>query len=148
MKFLLDASALLPLVTRSGKRLIADAAQEDLITTDLGIYEACNGLWKLVTLVKTISLQDAQEIIAVLNDLTSKKLIQITNFTAIDLSSTLNLAQLNHMTFYDASYIVVAQKAKLALVTEDQKLFKIANNYVKAMRFSELEKEFFELSHS
>jgi predicted nucleic acid-binding protein len=134
---------MLPLVTRSGKRLIADAAQADLITTDLAIYEACNGLWKLATLLKTISLQNAQEIISLLNELTTKNLIQTINFTAIDLPSTLNLAQLNRITFYDASYIAATQKAKSALVTENQKLCKIASNYAKTIRFSELEKEFF-----
>jgi len=142
LKFLLDASAMLPIVTRSGKKLIADAAQADFITTDLAIYEACNGLWKLSTLLKTISLENAQEIVELLNELTTKNLIQTINFTTIDLLSTLNLAQTNHLTFYDASYITAAQNIKATLVTEDKKLFKTANNYVKTMSVAQLEKEF------
>jgi len=142
LKFLLDASAMVPMITRSGKKLIADSAQADFITTDLAIYEACNGLWKLATLLKTISLQNAQDIATVLNELTAKNLIQTINFTMIDLPSTLNLAQANHITFYDASYIAAAQRVRAALVTEDQKLCKVANNYVKTMSVAQLEKEF------
>lgn len=142
MKFLLDASAMLPLVTRSGKKLIAESAQADFITTDLAVYEACNGLWKLATLLKTISPQDAQDIATVLNELTAKNIIQTINFTAIDLPYTLALAQKSHITFYDASYIAAAQNVKATLVTEDQKLCKAANNFVKTMSFAQLQNEF------
>ena len=142
MKFLLDASAILPLLTRSGRNLIVNATQADLIITDLAIYEACNGLWKLATLLKTVSLRNAQELVALLNELTTKNLVQTVNFTAIDLLATLNLAQLNRLTFYDASYIVAAQRVKGILVTEDQELYKTANSYVKTISFAQLEKEF------
>lgn len=141
MKFLLDASALLPLVTRSGKKLIAEAAQADLITTDLAIYEACNGLWKLATLLKTLTLKDAQDIATVLNELTAKNLIQTINFTSIDLAHTLGIAQKTQVTFYDASYIATAQNIKATLATEDQKLLKAASKSVKTMSFAQLQNE-------
>jgi predicted nucleic acid-binding protein len=142
LKFLLDASAILPLLTRTGRNLIVNATQTDLIITDLAIYEACNGLWKLATLLKTISLQNAQELVTLLDKLTTKNLVQTINFTMIDLLATLNLAQSNRLTFYDASYIVAAQGVKGILVTEDQKLCKTANSYVKTISFAQLEKEF------
>lgn len=141
MKFLLDASALLPLVTRSGKKLIAEAARADLITTDLAIYEACNGLWKLATLLKTLTLKDAQDIATVLNELTAKNLIQTINFTSINLAQTLDIAQKAQITFYDASYISAAQNTKATLVTEDQKLLKAASKSVKTMSFTQLQNE-------
>jgi predicted nucleic acid-binding protein len=141
LKFLLDASALLPLVTRSGKKLIAEAARADLITTDLAIYEACNGLWKLATLLKTLTLKDAQDIATVLNELTAKNLIQTINFTSIDLSHTLGIAQKTQVTFYDASYIATAQNIKATLATEDQKLLKAASQSVKTMSFAQLQNE-------
>jgi len=62
MKYLLDASALLPLITRAGRQLIVEASRENFVTTDLAIYEACNSLWKLATLLKSISLEDAVDI--------------------------------------------------------------------------------------
>ena len=141
MKFLLDASALLPLVTRSGKKLIAEAAGVDLITTDLAIYETCNGLWKLATLLKTLTLKDAQDIATVLNELTAKNLIQTINFTSINLAQTLDIAQKAQITFYDASYISAAQNTKATLVTEDQKLLKAASKSVKTMSFTQLQNE-------
>ena len=142
MKFLLDASAILPLLTCSGRNLIVNATRADLIVTDLAIYEACNGLWKLAALLKTISLQNAQELVALLNELTTKNLVQTINFTVLDLLATLNLAHSNRLTFYDASYIVATQAVKGVLVTEDEKLCKTANSYVKTISFAQLEKEF------
>lgn len=141
MKFLLDASALLPLITRSGKKLIAEAANADLLTTDLAIYESCNGLWKLATLLKTLTLKDAQDIATVLNELTAKNLIQTINFTSINLAQTLDIAQKAQITFYDASYISAAQNTKATLATEDQKLLKAASKSVKTMSFTQLQNE-------
>ena len=141
MKFLLDASALLPLVTRSGKKLIAMAACAELITIDLAIYEACNGLWKLATLLKTLTLKDAQDIATVLNELTAKNLIQPISFTSIDLAHTLDIAQKAQVTFYDASYIAAAQNIKATLATEDQKLLKAANKFVRTRSFLQLQNE-------
>ncbi len=142
MKYLLDASALVPLLTRSGRNLIDTASQADLITTDLGIYETCQAFWKLTTLMKTISLQEAQELVALLKELTNKNLVLNISFNAIDLQSTLALAQSNHITFYDASYLVATQKVKGILVTEDQKLSKTANRHIKTISFSGLQKQF------
>ena len=141
MKFLLDASALLPLITRSGKKLITEAANADLLTTDLAIYESCNGLWKLATLLKTLTLKDAQDIATVLNELTAKNLIQTINFTNINLAQTLDIAQKAQITFYDASYITIAQDIKATLVTEDKKLLKAATKSVKTMSFTQLQNE-------
>jgi predicted nucleic acid-binding protein len=128
-------------VTRSGKKLIAEAAHAELITTDLAIYEACNGLWKLATLLKTLTLKDAQDIATVLNELTAKNLIQTINFTSINLAQTLDIAQKAQITFYDASYISAAQNTKATLVTEDQKLLKAASKSVKTMSFTQLQNE-------
>jgi len=141
LKFLLDASALLPLVTRSGKKFIAEAAGVDLITTDLAIYETCNGLWKLATLLKTLTLKDAQDIATVLNELTAKNLIQAINFTSIHLAQTLDIAQKMQVTFYDASYITATQNIKATLATEDKKLFKAASKSVKTISFPQLQNE-------
>jgi len=142
LKFLLDASAMLPVVMKGGRKLIANAAQTDLVTTDLAVYEACNGLWKLVVLTKSMSSQNAQETISLMNELISKNLIKTINFAMLDLTFSFNLAQTNHITFYDATCITAAQRANSVLVTEDKKLFKIASDYVKTMQFAELEKEF------
>jgi predicted nucleic acid-binding protein len=141
LKILLDASALLPLITQSGKKLITEASHTDFWTTDLAIYESCNAIWKLVTLLKTLTSKEAQNIIEVLKELTDKNLIKTTNFTNINLPNTLDIAQKLQLTFYDASYITASQNLKATFVTDDQKLLKAANKYTQTITFSGLQSE-------
>lgn len=139
MKYLLDTSALLPLVVRRGKQLIVEASHEDLATTDLAIYEACNSLWKLATLMKSISIEDAVDTAITIKDLAIKGVIKPINFMKIDFSSTLQIAHREGLTFYDASYITIARSAEATLVTEDEKLKKTASKFVKTITYSDLE---------
>ena len=139
MKYLLDASALLPLVTRRGKQLIVEASREDLVTTDLAIYEACNSLWKLAKLLKSISLEDAVDVATTLKDLAMRSVIQPINFTKLDFSHTLKRAYTERLTFYDVSYITTAESTEAILVTEDEKLRKAASKFVKTITYTDLE---------
>ena len=139
MKYLLDASALLPLVTRRGKQLIVEASRENLVTTDLAIYEACNSLWKLATLLKTISLEDAVDVATTLKDLIMENVIQPINFAKLDFPHTFKRAYRERLTFYDASYITSAEGIEAILVTEDEKLWKTASKFVKTITYTDLE---------
>jgi predicted nucleic acid-binding protein len=139
VKYLLDASALLPLVTRRGGRLIADVLRLDLITTDLAVYEACNSLWKLATLLKTMTLEDASDVGKVLTDVTARGVIQTVDFAHLDLSRTLSIAHRERLTFYDASYIVAAKSKEAVLVTGDEKMLKVAGKFVRALAYSRFE---------
>jgi len=141
MKYLLDASALLPLITSRGKQLISEASKQDLFTTDLAIYEACNTLWKLSALLKTISIEDATNIVAAIKDITSYEIIQPINHTELDLASTLKMAHQQNLTFYDASYIITAKSLEATFVTDDEKLRKVANKHVKTMTYTDFERE-------
>jgi predicted nucleic acid-binding protein len=139
VKYLLDASALLPLVTRRGKQLIAEASRENLVTTDLAIYEACNSLWKLATLLKTISLEDAVDVATTVKDLAIRSVIQPINFTKLDFSQALKRAYKERLTFYDASYIATAESTEAILVTEDERLQRTASKFVKTITYTDLE---------
>lgn len=139
MKYLLDASALLLLVTRCGKKLIVKALHEDLITTDLAIYEACNSLWKLSKLLKTISMEDAIEIAGTIKDLAVRGVIKTIDFTKLDFFSTLQIAYREGLTFYDASYIAAAITTEVILVTEDEKLQKVASKFVETITYADFE---------
>ena len=139
MKYLLDASALLPLVTRRGKQLVVEASREDLVTTDLAIYEACNSLWKLSKLLKSISLEDAVDVATILKDLAIRSVIQPINFAKLDFSHALKRAYEERLTFYDASYITTAESTEAILVTEDEKLRKVASKFVKTITHTDLE---------
>lgn len=139
MKYLLDASALLPLVTRRGKQLVVEVSREDLITTDLAIYETCNSLWKLSKLLKSISIEDAVDAANIVKDLAMKSLIKPISFTKLDFSKTLQIAHKEGLTFYDASYITTAESAEAILVTEDEMLQKAASKFVKTIAYADLE---------
>ena len=140
MKYLLDASALLPLVTRHGRQLIVEASRENLVTTDLAIYEACNSLWKLATLLKSISLEDAVEVAAVIKELTMRNVIELVDYTKLDFSWTLRLAHKENLTFYDSSFIITAEGTGAILVTEDEKLEEVARKFVKTITYSKFER--------
>jgi len=139
VNYLLDASAILPLVTRRGKLLIREASREALTTTDLATYEACNSLWKLSTLPKSISFHDAAHVAITLKDLAIRNLIQTIDFTKLDLPDTFNKAHQEQLTFYDASYITAATSKEATLVTEDEKLRRVANKFVKTATYTDLE---------
>jgi len=139
MKYLLDASALLPLVSGRGKRLIVEASLENLVTTDLALYEACNSLWKLSTLLRSIPLEDALDVATTLKDLVMRGLIQLTSFAKLDFSGALKRAHEEPLTFYDASYITTAKDTEAILVTEDEGLRKAASRVVKTITYMDLE---------
>jgi predicted nucleic acid-binding protein len=139
LKYLLDASALLPLVTRRGKQLIFESSSGNLVTTDLAIYEACNSLWKLSKLLKSISIEDAMDVATTLKDLALRGVIKPISFTKLDFSNTLQIAHKERLTFYDATYIATAKSTETILVTEDEKLRKAASKFVKAITYTELE---------
>ncbi len=139
MKYLLDASALLPLVVRRGKQLLFEASRENLVTTDLALYEACNSLWKLSTLLKSISIEDAIDTATTIKGLATKGVIKPIKFTKLNFSNTLQIAYKEGLTFYDASYIATAKNAEATLVTEDEKLKKAASKFIKTITYSDLE---------
>lgn len=139
MKYLLDASVLLPLVTRHGRQLIVEASRENFVTTDLAIYEACNSLWKLATLLKSISLEDAMEVATVIKELTMRNVIELVDYTKLDFSSTLRLAHKENLTFYDTSFIITAEGTGAILVTEDEKLEEAARESVETIMYGEFE---------
>lgn len=140
MRYLLDASALVPLVVGRGKRLMAEASRTDLVTTDLAIHEACNALWKLARLLDRISIEDALEVAVTIKDLAARGITEAFDFRRLDIPRTLKMAHEERITFYDASYIVAAESMEATLVTEDEKLRRAASRFVRAVTYAELEK--------
>jgi len=138
MKFLLDASVLVPLLLDYGEKLLSIAAKVSLHILDLTVYETGNSLWKMSTLLKIISLEDAVEITEVLKDLTIRKLIEPIYFNELNLLRIIELAANENITFYDSSYIVASEKLNAVLVTEDKELVKKAEKYVNVMTYTQL----------
>lgn len=101
----------------------------------LTVYEVVNALWKEATLVKAIAPQEASKIV--------KLFTRALEFTRI-LSphpyedEILSTARELNVTAYDASYIVLAKKNGLTLVTEDKKLRTRAGKLVKAVSLAQI----------
>jgi len=61
------------------------------------------------------------------------------DFAKLDFSSTLRRAYKELLTFYDASYILVAKSGEAILVTEDEVLRKAASKFVNTITYADLE---------
>jgi len=114
-KYLLDASALYPLILRFRERIFT--ASRRLAILDLTFYEVGNILWKQYTRGKIARLKEAAEAFEeILNSLEKLK--------AEDFTGILKTAASENLTFYDAAYIHTARKQQLTLVSADREMLK------------------------
>ena len=101
----------------------------------LTVYEAINALWKEVILTKTIHVKEAMKLCEILSKiLNTMKMLSPSPYE----KEILDISIKHKIPAYDASYIVLAKKNNLALVTEDRTLKKEAKKYVKALSLKEV----------
>jgi predicted nucleic acid-binding protein len=124
MKFF-DASAILNLIKRGNFRAFLDG-----ITLDLALYECLNAIWKEFFLLKNIDGETALEFAKIVGEVFAT--IQVVSAGGFE-NEILEFASKNGITAYDASYVVMAIKKEATFVTDDEKLRKIASNYLKAI---------------
>jgi len=122
-KLLFDASSLIyALKLRSLRALYDNYIQW------LTVYEVVNALWKEAILTKAISPEEASGIVRLFTKiLECMKILSPHPYEDEILSTAREL----NITAYDASYIVLAEKNDLILVTEDKKLRTKAERLVK-----------------
>ncbi len=130
-RFLFDTSSIFTLVERGSLDLILGGS-----TLELAFYEAVNAVWKQHYLLRRIDAQQALDYIDLL------KMV----FTALDIRTirgeedeVLQLAVREGLTAYDASYLHVALRDGLALVTQDRELAEKARRHVEVLEVKELE---------
>ncbi len=140
MRIVLDASTLVPLTLNLGRELLEVARRVELYVLDLTIYEVGNALWKLTALRKTMSLDDAIEMLSVTMELAKHGIVNVARFDSLEMKRVLEIAFMERLTFYDASYIVTAEKLRAYLATEDRELRSKASRYVESMDYSQLVK--------
>lgn len=129
VRYLLDASALYPLVLRLREGLLDHASLFAVL--DLTVYEVGNVLWKEHRAGRVRSLQAAAALFQeVFENLTILPLED-------GLGEVLELASSEGLTFYDASYLYTARRHGLRLVTEDGDL----QAFPESMRLEELLEE-------
>ncbi|RLF19646.1 MAG: PIN domain nuclease [Thermoprotei archaeon] len=116
MKYLLDASAIYPLALKLGEKFLDHA--DRFVILDLTIYEVGNALWKEYRLGKIKNLDVVAQLFEMIFENVKMLRIELT------FHEILNLAMKENLTFYDASYLHMARRYGMKLVTEDADLLK------------------------
>jgi predicted nucleic acid-binding protein len=101
----------------------------------LTIYEIINALWKESYLTKAITSEEAGELTNILNE--TIDLMNMINPHGYEKEILENAWKLG-ITAYDASYVVIAKKNNLILVSEDEKLKRKIGDIIKIISLKEL----------
>ena len=128
--YLLDASSIVNLIRRGSIRPLIEG-----VTLDLALYESLNAVWKEHRLLKRFDRKIASEFLGIISDVFS--VIKIASIKGFE-EGVFNLALKENVTIYDASYMYIAMKGGLILVTDDRKLKDRASKYLKVISTSEL----------
>jgi predicted nucleic acid-binding protein len=119
-----DANAIVNLATLGGSK--AAHAVEQGFGLALTFFEIANSVWKLHSLLKKLSNEEAEALLEgslglfyKLNPLT------LNTKDAIEIEK---LAKNRKITFYDSCYAYASKKNKAPLVTDDEKLARVARN--------------------
>jgi predicted nucleic acid-binding protein len=128
MKFLFDASSVIQVIKSYEEEKTLRLFSENCIL-DLTKYEVGNALWKEHTLRRNIGADEFRELLDLL-----RTVILRTKVLSVDAHELLDVAEVaakERITFYDASYVVIAKVHDLTLVTEDTHLAKAASKHTK-----------------
>jgi len=127
---LIDACSMVyVLKARRPEILIGNYIQE------LTPYEVLNAIWKEACLIQSISPEKAGNLVKVLTEVFS--LMNILSIRSLEPEIFEKAVELE-TTVYDASYIVLAKKNELVLVTEDRRLQEKATSIVKVTSVKDL----------
>lgn len=125
---LLDASAIFNLFQAGEFDVIVDSS-----TISLARYEVGNILWKNYKIRGKISKDESMKLGTVIFE-TLDSIEQIVPSA----NSTLKLSIDMGLTFYDSSYLVAAIEGNYELVTDDDKLYSVAQKMVNVQRSQDL----------
>jgi len=131
--YLFDASAIVNLIKKGFMKAFIKG-----FSLNLALYETMNAIWKEHKFGK-IDEETALEYIEVLT--MAFKLFEILSIGAYE-KEVLKLAVKEELTIYDASYLFLAIKNKLILVTDDEKLKNKSLKYIKVLNSKDIEIKF------
>jgi predicted nucleic acid-binding protein len=101
----------------------------------LTVYEVCNAVWKESQALKKLTREEAISLLGIEVDIVENmRVLEIRGFER----DVLETAFSTGMSAYDASYIVLAEKQEMTLVTEDEKLRRAAVKHVQTTSISQL----------
>ncbi len=130
--YLFDASSIVNLVKRGVLTPLADG-----VTLDLALYECLNAVWKEHALLGRLDREKALKLADIIAGI-----FRVVETVSIRNSEkeVLELAAKEGLTVYDASYLYVAAKRRLTLVTDDAVLREKASKYVETLTTKEIAK--------
>lgn len=115
VKYLLDASVLYPLILRLREGLLL--YRDRFAILDLTIYEVGNAVWKAL---RRGAIERPTLVARMFEEVLERLSVGPRVFEVLD------VAMRSNVTFYDASYVYVARREGLKLVTEDSDLLKFS----------------------
>jgi predicted nucleic acid-binding protein len=124
IKAIFDANAIVNLATQGGSKAIY--AVEQGFGLALTFFEIGNSIWKLHSLFKKLSNEEAQDLLEGSLGLFYK--LNLITFDTKDAIEIEKLARSRKITFYDSCYLYASKKNKSPLVTDDEKLARAARN--------------------
>jgi predicted nucleic acid-binding protein len=92
------------------------------------VQEVANALWRAVKL-RRLTEADAVEALKSMNDMR----IELYNLDWAQASETLEIACKLNLTFYDASYLFLANKMKARFITADNKMYEAAKAHFEVL---------------
>ncbi|MBO3842283.1 MAG: type II toxin-antitoxin system VapC family toxin [Candidatus Brockarchaeota archaeon] len=137
MKAIVDASSLLTMIKNiEGEALLSRL--NGLATLDMAFYEIGNALWKQVSIRGVASREELKRVVLAVGKVFLMNSFIKIGWRDLDYSAVFDLAVGNGITFYDASYLMASIVFKKPLVTEDEKLKRVAAKHVQVMSWRSL----------
>jgi len=121
---LFDASAIINICSRGGAEKLQG------YTSSLAVYEIGNAIWRQIYQRSKLSMEEGVKALDVLHEV----LENLEKLEMIDPEEVLKMAVNEGLTFYDASHLYLAVKNNLTLVTDDEKLYRIAEKYIRVLK--------------
>ncbi|TRM86546.1 DNA-binding protein [Sulfolobus sp. C3] len=136
-KYLFDASSIINLMKRGTVTLLADGE-----TLDLALYEAINAIWKEYSKLKVISKDLSKRYIRVVRRV--MEVIPINIIKGLE-EEVFDLASKEDLTIYDSSYLLIAKRKNLVLVTDDNVLRSkpVVSSFSERIKFIQLHTNIF-----
>ena len=128
--YLFDASSLVVAV-KAGRLDLLVGGRVHWLT----LYEVCNALWREFVLLGGLTGEEAVSVVELVVDVVGEMGVLGVRGSEAEV---LRVALSTGLTAYDASYVVVAAREGLTLVTEDLRLRRGAEGHVEAKSVSEL----------
>ena len=96
-------------------------------TIYLAYYEIGNALWRECLLLKRISIEEAEKALSLMYAILAR--MEVASLNNEKGNETLDAAHKFNLTFYDSAYLVEAKKNNKILVTDDNKLARVAVSF-------------------